>query len=434
MMQYDSTPKIVVPTRQQLLDQLHAANRLAWPLIGIQTVLIAACFWAIDWQAVVRDPLVTTIAICVMVGPFVMGLMQHWAQKKKEVDQLQEHTRFGQYDKHLLRRLFNQTLEKLNLPNDRLPLYITADRNLNAFAAHYGLGSFIKSLNGVYLNRQVLHKLEPDEVQDIIGHELGHYYRYYIVADRFRFITLLLGALIGVLAAQWVGMSHVLGYMVLSICAIIFWRLSTMPYARHGQTIEYLCDDHGAQVNGVEVSINGLLKIGAEAEAHLEIQHQALLSSKNSKLSGREVIEAIESAIPYGHASREDLEKAVDQALQRRKAAGPSLVGFLQYMWNSEADANIDEQLEEQARKHKKLQKLPRIDWEALLVDPREFKFDRSKLERLIEMIERQPAAALFRTPEAFGSTGDVHPPLKLRILYLWRNRAEIEAGSGIRR
>lgn len=429
MKQYESRPTLAVPTRQQLLDRLNAANRLAWPMIAIQIILITACCWAIDWQAVVEDPLVTTIAICVMVGPFVVGLLRHWAQKKKEVDQLQEHTRFGQYDKYMLRQLFNRTLEKLQLPNDRLPLYITADRSMNAFATHYGLGSFIKSLNGVYLNRQLLHKLEPEEVQDIIGHELGHYYRYYIIADRYRIVTLLLGALIGVLAAQWVGMSNLLGYLVLTVCAAIFWRLSTLPHARHSQTIEYLCDDLGAQVNGVEVSINGLLKLGAEAESHLEIQHQALLSSSNNKLTGREVIEAIESAIPYGHASREDLEKAVEQALKRRKEAGPSVTGFLSYIWNSDADASIDEQLEKQSLKHKLLQKLPRIDWESLLSDPRHLNMNHASLERLVEMIESQPAAVLFRTPDAFGATTDAHPPLKLRILYLWRNRKELEAG-----
>lgn len=422
----DDSP-LSVPTRRQLLDKLQAANRLAWPMIGIQVVLIGVCCWTIDWKTVIQDPWVTTIAICVMVGPFGIGLVQHWAQKKKEVDQLQEFTRFGQYDKYMLRRLFNETLDKLNLPHERLPFYITADRSMNAFAAHYGLGSFIKSLNGVYLNRQVLHKLEPDEVQDIIGHELGHYYRYYIVADRYRIVTLLLGALVGIVAAQWVGMDNLLGYVALSVCAGVFWRLSTMPYARNGQTIEYLCDDLGAHVNGVEVSINGLLKLGAEAEAHLEIQHQALLSSGNSKLTGREILQAIETAIPYGHTSQEDLEKAVDKAIQRRKEAGPSLIGFLGYVWNSEADASIDEQLEAQAAKHKLLQKLPRIDWESLLADSRKLKLDRAGVERLVDILESQPAAVLFRTPDAFGSH-DVHPPLKLRILYLWRNRKEIEA------
>lgn len=418
---------IAVPSRQQLIERLAATNRWAWPWVGLQLVLSAVCVWAIDWQAVTSDPLVTTIAIVVIVGPFVRQILMQFAQKKKEISQLREQTRFGQYDKHRLQQLFSETLRKLNLPNERLNVYITADKYLNAGALHLGLGSFIRSLNGIYLNRQVLHKLEPEEVQDIMGHELGHYYRYYIVADRFRIVTLVLGALVGILTVQWFGMESWLGYVLLLACSYGFWFISNLPYSTHGRAIEYLCDDVGAQVNGVAVSINGLLKISAEMEVLTAIQFQAIRSSKNTNLNAHEVIEAIEAAIPYGHTTREDLEKAVQKSIDQRQRTGATFGGFLREMWQGDVDAEVDEELQEESQKFDRLQSIPRLPWEQLLPDPQRIELQGASLERLIEMIEREPTAELFRLPEALGDTTDVHPPIKMRILYLWRNRHEIE-------
>ena len=81
---------------------------------------------------------------------------------------------------------------------------------------HLGFGGFFKSLNGVYLNRQVLHKLEPEEVQDVMGHELGHYYKHYLLGDRFRAITTALGALLGIYVSQVVGMGNFISMIALS--------------------------------------------------------------------------------------------------------------------------------------------------------------------------------------------------------------------------
>ena len=45
-------------------------------------------------------------------------------------------------------------------------------------------------------------------------------------------------------------------------------------------------------------------------------------------------------------------------------------------------------------------------------------------------MIESQPSRLLFHIPDEAGSIDGVHPPLKLRILYLWNNRDEIKAAQ----
>jgi Zn-dependent protease with chaperone function len=420
-------PTLDVPRRQELLRQLETANRWAWPVLTLQLLAIVGLCMIIDWGQVSRQPLVSTIALGVVVGPFATAHLQHWMRKKKEIGELKEQTRFGQFDKHRLRSLFLDTLKRLGLPNEHLPVYIVADKQLNAMVVHVGLGPLFRWFNGIYLHRQTLHKLGAEEVQDIMGHELGHYYRYYLVLDRFRLVSLTLGGLMGLAVVDLFGMDGVFSVIALLACGSIFWMVSGWPYARHAQAIEYLCDDFGAQVHGVATSISGLMKLGADAELMTAIQQQAFFSKRKGSLLAHEVVEAVLAAVPYGHTSREELSEAVELSLKQRAQQGASLGGFLRYVWQSDIDAEADEEFEKELKKLQSLQRLPRIEWESLLPDPQCIEFSGARLERLIELIEGNPDAELFRTPDVLSGAGS-HPPTKLRILYLWRNRQGIES------
>ena len=190
--------------------------------------------------------------------------------------------------------------------------------------------------------------------------------------------------------------------------------------------IEYLCDDFGGQVHGVQVSINGLLKLGAESEMQAAIQQQELLSRRHGNLNARDVVEAIEAAIPYGHTSKETLERAVEESLKRRSQdrRNLSVKGFLEYAWQGDDETEV----EEAAKKLRRLQTIPRLDWEPLLDRSRQAELDERRIEQLVGLIEAQPDQVLFRLPDEVGETDGVHPPIRSRILYLWKNRREIDA------
>ena len=421
-----------VPRRSDLLQQMERANRFAWLILFVELVLIGVLAAIVDWNWVMREPVLTAFTIALMASPVAQSAAISYATKKKRVQDLKESTRFGQYDKYQLQNLFRDTLDKLRLPNDNLPLYIVASPWLNAYTSHFGLGWLFKSLNGIYLNRQTLHKLEPAEVQDIIGHELGHYYRYYLIIDRFRLVTVALGSIVGILINQWLGLDGVLAYISLSIASWGAWALSTLPYNRNATAIEYLCDDFGAQVGGVFPSIQGLLKIGLGSELECFVMQNVILSNAGSQLNPTELIDTITASIPYGQATREEIEQKVTRAVNNRAAnQGKSLSGLLRYMWHGDQDEENAEEMELEAKKMRKIQSLPRLPWEQVLQNPNHVQFNESTMTRLIEMIESRPNELLFRVPE---SSGDVHPPLRNRILYLWRNRAEIESSAGIRR
>ena len=415
-----------VPVRSELIERVLRANRFAAPWVLVQFTLAIVIAAKIQWVKLVEEPLFASIAVLVIVGPHVMGVLQRYALNKREIGDLKEHTQFGEFDKYRLRFLVDDTLNRLGLPKPGPPVYITADKSLNASALHLGLGGFFRSVNGVYLNRQILHRLTSAEVQDIIGHELGHFYRYYLLSQRFHGITLLLGALSGVLVTQWIGMSSFVSMIALSVCGSAFWYVSGWLIAKNAMSIEYLCDDFGAQVHGVVVSINGLLKLGADSEMQLAIQQQELSSRRHGNLDARDVIAAIEAAIPYGHTSRETLERSVQDSLQRRSQDRRSLLlyGFLEYAWQAHDESDIDERVKTIQR----LQSIPRLNWESLVERPGHIELDEQRVEQLIGLMEAHPDEVLFRVPEESGVTDGVHPPIRSRILYLWNNRREIDA------
>ncbi|EMI44511.1 M48 family metallopeptidase [Rhodopirellula sp. SWK7] len=412
--------KTMIPDRADLLEQLRHANQSVVAWVAIRVVAIGALASMIRWDQVIQEPILSATAGLVMVGPFVMALLMIWGQKKKRLEDIKETTRFGDLDKYKLQSLFRETLQKLRLPDDRIPVFVTNDKSLNASAVR--LGRLFGSLDGIYLNRQLLHKLDGDEIQAIMGHELGHYYRFYLTGDRFRLLTLAFGILIAIFVVQAIEIEGMIGFFVLSITAFFFWRISGMGMLKHGKAIEHLCDDFGAQVNGIEPSISGLIKSGLDAEQRQLLELELLArTAQHQSLSQKDVAAAVEKATPFGHVADDELYESVQQELRAKAKANQqtSLSGFLKYMWEAE-DADDPDYLEQLQQQAKLVNQMQRLDWESLLDDPRDVRFNERQIEKLVEMIEANPKHVLFRL---INVDDGVHPPLPNRIRYLWKNR-----------
>lgn len=408
-----------VPDREALLEQLRRANQFTWLWITVHVIGIIALAALIRWDQVVFAPIVSVTACLVVLGPVAMELAQTWGQKKKRIEDIKETTRFGELDKYKLQTLYRETLQRLKLPDERLPVYVTSDKSLNAGAMR--LGRIFGGLNGIYLHRQVLHKLRGDEVQAVMGHELGHYYRFNLAGKRFRLLTLILGALVGIFAVQWTHTVGYLGFIIVSVISSAFWFVSGIGRIKHGRAIEYLCDDLGSQVNGIEASISGLLKVGLDAEMRFLIQLEVMaLNAGNELLTPSDMAAAVEKAIPYGHAAEPELFESVTRELKQRSQANrsASLSGFIKYVWESDDDGDdLKEQLEQQA---KLINKIDRLEWESILDDPSEIRLNQRQVEGLVQLILASPEKSLFRI---LGEGDGIHPATSMRILYLWKNR-----------
>jgi Zn-dependent protease with chaperone function len=423
-----------VPKREQLLELLRSVNqRATWILAG-QAALVVLLAFLLDWRWLARHPWIALVSVGIFLGPQVMGLLTFLATAKKEIGDLKETTRFGEFDKYRLQALLRETLVKLRMSDQRVPVYIVGDKSLNAAAFNIGFGPFLRSLNGIFLNRQVLHKLSAAEVQDIMGHELGHYAKHYLIVSRWTWLTYLLGAMAGLVIAQFTGLESAFSIFIISLLAGGFWWLQSIPYARYSWPIEYLCDDFGAQVNGVVTSITGLLKLGADAEWTMAVMQQAASHRHADGLSAKQLAESIEKAIPYGHATVEEMEGMLERQLResREKQRAVTVGGFLRYMWQSDLDREATEEYRSDMEKYSRLQDLPRLDWERAIGVGGVIECTQEQVERLIELMERNPEQPLFRTPEAKQPVV-THPPLELRILYLWHNRDAIARAASAR-
>ncbi|TWU26236.1 Protease HtpX [Novipirellula galeiformis] len=408
-----------VPKRDALLGQLRRANQYTAVWVAMRVIAIVGLLAFIRWDQVFFAPIVSVTACLIIVGPFAMELLRTWGQRKKRLEDIKDSTRFGDLDKYKLQTLYRETLQRLKLPDERLPVYVTNDKSLNAGAVR--LGRLFGRLNGIYLHRQVLHKLRGDEVQAIMGHELGHYYRFYLADQRFRLLTLLLGALLGVFVVQLTDAQGYLGLIIVSATSSAFWFVSGIPTMRHGRAIEHLCDDFGSQVQGIESFISSLLKIGLDEEMRCSIELEVMaMHVDNELLSPAEVAAAVEKSIPYGHAAEPELFDTVTRELKNRTQANrkASLSGFINYLRESDRDeGDLKERLEQQARQ---LNQIDRLEWESILDDPQDVRLNERQTERLVQLMLAAPEKSLFRTP---GHQDGIHPPVALRILYLWQNR-----------
>jgi Zn-dependent protease with chaperone function len=419
-----------IPTREALLERFAHARRLdtAWLMAQVGGLVVLA--FLVDWNDAATRPIISLVAAMSVVGPIMTSVAIAWAQNKREIGQLKEQTRFGEFDKHRLRSLLIDTLSRLRMQEVQVPVYITPNRMLNAGSVNLGFTGYLLGMNGVYLNRQVLHKLSPAEVQNIMGQELGHYRMYRLPSERFLELTFGVGALFGIFVSQLINMPGFFGILLQVVLASAFWWIASFPRAMVGSVVELLCDDLGAQVQGVEASVSSFLKIGLESELLYTVHLQALLANKeNHSLSVAKIAETVEAAVPYGHFTHEELERAVNEALQNRKRKEEkiSLLGFLDYIWNSDQDDD-DESIAEIEAQVKALQQWPRLEWEDLLETPQGINLNATNMEALVNLIAENPDHVLFQLPEEIGKGDSVHPPIRIRILYLWKNRLAIAA------
>ena len=416
----------LVPDREELLLKIEQANLWTMPIVGLQAAVIAGVAIAIDWTKLGQSPFTCAAAIATAVGPFVLQILQVLAQNKKEISKLRKTTWFGDFDKELLRELFDDALEKLGLPKDGLPVYVTADRSMNAFAAHAGLGVFSLRFNGIYLNRQLLHRFTAAEVQDTMGHELGHYYAHFLTRTRYQILSCILAALLAIMVVQWLGVDSILGYLALISCSGAAFFFTGRIRSDQMQAIEFLCDDFGAHLNGAAVGINALMKLGASAEAETTVFYETILANQFSDLGPTEILKTLKQTIPYGHISEEELSRNVADQLRKKKAqSSVSLIGFLKYAWQTGDEEDVEDLLLQQAKAWRRVQTTPRLPWESLLEDPTNINFHGESLRKLIDMMEANPAVPLFHEIAA-EDTSRTHPPTKMRILYLWYNREKI--------
>ncbi len=420
-----------VPDRASLHRRFQTAQRYAvygeFALWG----LLIVCLFGIDWSAAYRDALHSAIVLAVFPVQLLPGLIKTLTKKKKRIEELSESSRFGIFDKHLLRRTTQDVLDKLGIQKEHVNVFITADKDLNAFAVNVGLSRFFPQFRGIYLNRQTLHMLSPDELRSWIGHELGHLFPYAIRADQSIGLRLIVGSLLPLLIFQWVGFRNGLGFMIVFAVCGAFLAATSWTRSRLSQVVEYLCDEVGCFAAGANAAVTDLVRASRESLAKFNLlMYVKQLAAEGKIASEQDALRVYEEALGYGATDIEGTQKQIHDLVRQRRQrnGGLSLRGLIDFIWNDpSADSPAAEVREELKQMHKILQRLPTVDWFSEIDwDGKSIMRD-DQLDDLVEALIRSPDRLLVPLIEEAQADEDLtHPSFRNRIIYLWVHREAI--------
>ncbi len=431
--QYDS-----VPDRETLHRTFNNAQQRAVYGEFLLWGLLLVCFFCIDWVAAYRDALHSIVALALVPFQMVPGLIMTFTKKKKRIEDLSEATRFGVFDKNLLRRTTQEVLDKLGIQKEHVNVFITADKELNAFAVTLGLSRFFPQFRGIYLNRQTLHLLSPEELRSWIGHELGHLFPYALRSDQSIGLRLIAGSLLALLVLQWVGVRDGLGFMAVFAVCWGFFKLTSLTRVRLSQVVEYLCDEYGCIAAGANAAVTDLVRASRESLAHFNLLiYVKTLAAEGKTASEQDALRVYQEALGYGTTDIERTRKGIHEAIRQRRQqnGGLSLNGLIDFMWRDpSSDSPAAEARDELKQIHRVLQKLPTIDWFSESDWDGQTIMRDDQLDDLVEELITKPDHLLVPLMEEV-QVGDAltHPSFRNRIIYLWVNHEAIVNGSSSR-
>jgi len=421
-----------IPEQKHLIERLDRSNRLAtrWhTFLLVGSVVLA---FLIDWQWVADEPIYSLVVLMLVPSQFLPSVIITLMKKKKRVEELSEAFRAGEFTKPMLLTVIRETAQTLGVDTRRVPFYLTRDKDLNAYAVSVGLSRLLPSIRGVYINRQTLHVSSPAGLKATIGHELGHLFPYELKWHGGWLVKLCFGGLLALFALQKIGAPSAFGLIGATAAAWGFLFLDGIPRKQMSQSIEFLCDGLGAKASGIEAAISDLLNFGNECQAQYELSIAALkLASQGKAINDMEAMKIYEESLGYGPTDVDSTMARIHEAMAKEKVAKKdlSIDGLVEFMWKGNvADSNLAEARDRLILLFEQLDQSPQIQWKEISNWHPDQVLEESRISRLVQELLDHPEKLLFVLPtEPLENTDLSHPSFRTRILYLWKNRREIE-------
>lgn len=417
-----------IPTRTALRAQVDAANRRLRPVGIAQTVATVALLALTSWGALLERPLIALVAVGVAVGQLLASMVVALGKPITWAEALPADKRFGALDRDGLLDVVRDVQTRMGLSRPP-PVAVSPDRNVNASIMLFDLGGLVPRLHAVYVHRPMLHLLNRDELKSVIGHELAHAHRAIVP-----FVNRPV-AHVGFLAALYLALlSWLPDFGGLEL--IVFSAIGAGWFAWLGSTraqvmpsIEFLCDDVGAQAAGVVPALSAEVKLALSNEVTQEVVYRLAAEAPDLPLSL--VFATWERVQPYEPASVEQVMERVRKALvaERKRRKALSISGFVEYLSGSPSD-------EDERAARKALQAVPRDAVPVVAWDREGFAarggFDEASAAAFVAALEAQPGVPFVALAYELGALvpGGTHPTARRRVLYLWRNRGDIEADA----
>ena len=383
-------------------------------------VIFALAFVVLDWKLVFTAPTNSLLIFGIVALPTLVSFGRIIAQKKLSVSDTPANRRVGAYSVADIQMLTRDAERRLGVRPGSTRVFVTREKDLNAAAIRLGLGRVFPSLNAIYLNRPALHVLNREELTSVIAHEIAHNERHYLVWDRYLVAHLIFQIFASLFLRQLAVERESLQLLGPLLVAGVYEFLSSRYHRRFSQTLEYLCDDAGAVVVGVDAAISGEIKIARRSEAHSKVLLHALRRKLDDGVgvSAKEALEELEEAMPFEHIDHDVVKRELDTRLSaiERDRGVFSLKGFLVFIGVLESwDARNE--LREELRALEAIHQMPTIEWKPEFQDT----------QKLVDTIMSAPNTPLFHCRGEILGEESTHPSPRQRILYLWKSRSEIE-------
>jgi Zn-dependent protease with chaperone function len=418
-----------IPDRDSLIQALHRGNQRARAMLVLLAILaVIAGLSGMSWSHIIVHRWYALLVCSIVSLPSIFSFFQLITRKKKEFSEINSEVTLGFFTRDSLVEALRSTVAVMKLPAGSVRAYLVRDKQMNAFAISIGAEKFFPSLNAISVNRSTLHCLSPEELPAVIAHEIAHIRWFPLLWDQWYFartgITIVLSLFFWQLFPVHQGLSLLAPCFV---CGLMEW-IGAHHRGQYAHTLEYLCDDAGAQVIGVPAAIGCEYKMGARAEAYLDALFVVLKKkAEGVPLSLKEVIAYLEEEIPFGEFDpaiiEEQLRTSISKVSKNRER--PSLVGFLHYLGIFESLETKESFLNE-IQDRKKLKSTPKL----LFSHTSSSHFSEEAAEKLVRTILESPNVPLFHLTNEESSENTSHPGVRERILYLWKNRAAIEHAS----
>lgn len=423
--------RLITPTRESLLERFAANEARSRLHLGLElaAVVLGAAWW---WQRPSHLESWETLAIggAGFLGMFTF-LFHHWATPRKAIHQLRDETRLGPHSRVSLLSAVGRAKEKLGLSGQEVKVFLTPEKDINAYALRQDLLPGVRLLNGVQLNRSIVHLLDEEELTSVIAHELGHVFPYSPVSSRCLLLHALFSAVISLIAAEFLSyIGYAIAAPVIGLAAARW--LAWASWTSQSRLVEFLCDDCGALAAGLIPAVRSELKIAYESEARSLLLEKVLEAKvKNHHIPVKDLLHDYEKSLPFGATQSSGIHEMLERRIQQRMADSEknSLRGFIDYIWKND-DADTTE-LSKELAKNRAIRTIARVPFQPSSILPPEpipAAASIAAIAELVEALEQNPQAVLTTTAEEITDLGSTHPNVSRRILFLWRNRAAYPA------